>query len=320
MTRLFLLLLLFSGFVYAQNDDFAKAENLYQKSEFNKAKSLFNAHLKLHPQDLKAREYLGDLEARAKNWDTALSYYQELLDKEPQNANYNFKYGGALAMKALTVNRIRALTYIGEIKEHLGRAAELDPNHVDARWALIELYIQLPGIVGGSEKKAQMYASELQKVSPVDGYLSRGYIAEHYDRRDEAENYYKKGIEIGKSPHTYDKLTAFYEKNQQPKEALKIASGSLKVHKRNQTNYQIGKIAAVYEIEPQLGLESLRAYIKNHSFRDGIPVYWAHYRMAQIYRNEGDKTRAMHYIKLALSADPEFERASEEKKRIESLP
>ena len=44
------------------------------------------------------------------------------------------------------------------------------------------IYIQLPGIVGGSETKAIKYSNELLKLSPVDGYLSRGQIEEYFER------------------------------------------------------------------------------------------------------------------------------------------
>jgi hypothetical protein len=72
----------------------------------------------------------------------------------------------------------------------LKKAIKLNPAHIDARWALIELYIKLPGIVGG-ETKALKYASELSKISSVDGYLSRGHIDEYY-RRYKRERQYKK--------------------------------------------------------------------------------------------------------------------------------
>ena len=54
----------------------------------------------------------------------------------------------------------------------------MNPKHIEARWALVMIYIQLPGIVGGSETKAIRYSNELLKLSPVDGYLSRGQIDE----------------------------------------------------------------------------------------------------------------------------------------------
>jgi hypothetical protein len=37
-------------------------------------------------------------------------------------------------------------------------------------------------LFGGSEKNAQHYADELIKLSPVDGYLSKGRIDEYFKR------------------------------------------------------------------------------------------------------------------------------------------
>ncbi|MEH6407250.1 MAG: tetratricopeptide repeat protein, partial [Leeuwenhoekiella sp.] len=270
--RNLLLLFLFPALLLAQNSEFTTAENYFKKEQFEKAQPLFENYLKNHPKDLETREYLGDIAANERKWDTAIDYYKALVEENEQNANFHFKYGGALGMKALSISRIRALTYISDIKFHFIKAAELDPNHIETRWALIELYLQLPGIVGGSVSKAEKYADELQAISPVDGYLSKGYIAEHNDDTKVAEYNYKKAIAIGGSAHTYEKLTALYEKNDKPKEALDTASTSLQIHKRNQVNYQIGKISAEYKMESELGLESLKAYISNHSVKDGVPV------------------------------------------------
>jgi hypothetical protein len=39
-------------------------------------------------------------------------------------------------------------------------------------------------LFGGSEKKAQRYADELIKLSPVDGYLSKAHIDEYFEHRN----------------------------------------------------------------------------------------------------------------------------------------
>jgi hypothetical protein len=41
---------------------------------------------------------------------------QKLKQIKPSEANYSYKYGGALGMKALEVNKFKALGMIGEIK------------------------------------------------------------------------------------------------------------------------------------------------------------------------------------------------------------
>lgn len=299
--------------------NYQQAEEYFKQENFSKAKPIFENYLKQNPGDKKTREYLGDIAGYQKDWDTAISYYKSLVNEEESNANYHFKYGGALGFKALSVSRIRAVTYIGDIKHHLERAAALDPKHIETRWALVEFYIQLPGIIGGSEKKAIAYADELGTISKVDEYLAKGYIAEYSGRPKDAEKYYKKAIEVGGSPHTYEKLAGLYEKNNQPKEALETTSKSLKIHKRNQLNYQIGKISAQYNLEPEYGIECLSEYLANYSIKDGVPKDWAYYRLAQIYKNLGKKQIALTWINKALIDRTDFKEAQQEKSLILAL-
>lgn len=166
---------------------------------------------KKSPKDAGVIEYLGDIEAHTKNWNEALGYYEKLKELKPSEANYFYKYGGALGMKAKESNKFKALGMIGDVEDSFKKAIELNPKHIESRWALVELYLQLPGIVGGSERKAQKYADELMSLSAVDGYLSKGHIAEYFKRYKEAEKNYKKAIEIGKSKTTYKKLADLYK-------------------------------------------------------------------------------------------------------------
>ena len=85
-------------------------------------------------------------------------------------------------MKAKDCNRFTAFGMIGDVRSSFEKALALNPKHLEARWALIEMYLHLPAIVGGSEKKATRFSNELAKLSPIDGYLSKGHIAEYYDR------------------------------------------------------------------------------------------------------------------------------------------
>lgn len=312
------LTLLIASIASAQSD-FERGEAFFKKEQFSKAKPYFEAFLDEHSNDLKTLEYLGDIAGYKKDWDTAMDYYEQLVDENDRSANYHFKYGGSMGMKALEISKIRAVTYISDIKYHFEKAAELDPKHIEARWALVEFYIQLPSIIGGSEKKALGYAKELAKLSPVDGYLAKGYVAEYSDRSDDAERYYKKAIEIGGSVTTYDKLTTYYEKNNRPKEAIETANKSLQKHKRNQLNYQIGKISAQYNLDSAQGIQCLQTYIDNYSVKDGVPKDWAYFRLAQIYRNEGNKDKAMLWIEKALSDRSDFKEAKKERQEILSM-
>ena len=115
-------------------------------------------------------------------------------------------------MEAKSVNKFKALGLIDDVETSFLTAAKLDSKHIDSRWALVMLYIELPGILGGSETKAVRYSNELMELSKVDGYLSKGYIDEYFNRYKSAEVNYVKAHEIGNSKTTFQKLYNLYLK------------------------------------------------------------------------------------------------------------
>lgn len=196
MKNILTFLLLFPLLIWSQSD-YGKAEKLFEAGKYDQARPVFESFLKENPSHLKTLEYLGDIAGHQKSWDKAIVYYQKLKQLKPSEANYYYKYGGVLGMKAKESNKFAALGMIGEVKESFEKAIELNPKHIEARWALVTIYIKLPGFVGGSESKAIKYSNELLKLSPVDGYLSRGQIDEHFKRYAAAEQQYKKAIAAG---------------------------------------------------------------------------------------------------------------------------
>lgn len=201
--------------------DFDKAEKLFKAQKFDQAQLVFESILKTNPSDLKTIEYLGDIAGHRKSWDKAIGYYKKLKQLKPSEADYHFKYGGVLGMKAKDSNKFKALGMIDEVKASFEKAISLNPKHIGSRWALIELYIQLPGIVGGSESKAIKYSNELLQLSLVDGYLSRGHIEEYFKRYNIAEQQYKKAILVGDSKTSYQKLANLYKNKMRDSEKAK---------------------------------------------------------------------------------------------------
>ncbi len=229
--------------VYGQSA-FAKAEQLYQEEKYDKA---LDAFIKLYEQDnenLKVVERMGDIAGHKKNYEEAMGFYKKLLNTQPYNANYNFKYGGAMGLYAKTVSKLKALGMLDDIKRHLKKAAELDPNHIETRHALSQIYCELPGIVGGSIKTSRSYADELLKISPVDGHLAHGFIDEYQKEYDDAVISYEKAIKTGGSLLTYRKLAGVYQ------EKLKNNKKALEVLKRARAKYsdlQLSKDIAILE-------------------------------------------------------------------------
>lgn len=315
----YLWFLLLFPFVINGQTSLDQVNTLFKNKEFKKAEQIVVQYVLLHPEDLNAIELLGDAYGHQEQWDAAIEQYKKLVDTKPKVANYHYKYGGALGMKALSVSKLSALGIIGDVKEAFLTAAELDPKHIDARWALVELYMQLPGIVGGSKSKSLKYADELEKLSKVDGYLAKGYIYEYDNEPKLAEKFYLMAIKEGGSLTCYEKLTTFYENQKQPEKALENLLVAQHKHQRNALHYQIGKVAAEYNVELQKGEECLHTYLKNYTAADGVPKAWANYRLAQIYKHQGKKQDALKFIDLAISELPDIKPFKKEKEHILSL-
>ncbi|MDP5157835.1 MAG: tetratricopeptide repeat protein [Flaviramulus sp.] len=291
---------------------------LFQNKQYAQAEKNIIQFLESHPSDLKAIELLGDTFGHQKKWDEAITEYKKLVEANSSNANYHYKYGGALGMKALE-NKFKAIGFIGDVKASFIKAAELDPKHIDARWALVELFMQIPGVFGGSKNKSLQYAQELENLSKVDGYLAKGYIYEYDNEPELAEKFYKLAIHEGGSLTCFDKLTNLYESKKEPKKAIQNIEEAQKKHQRNALHYQIGKVAAEYNVELQKGEQCLQVYLKNYSPEDGVPKAWAHYRLAQINTYKNNKTEALKHINIALEELPKIKTFKEQKKKILSM-
>ncbi|MCB9425580.1 MAG: hypothetical protein H6584_00920 [Flavobacteriales bacterium] len=206
------LLVLFPFLTLAQTDTLRPIE-LFRADRLGEAQRLFLQWLEKNPNSETATKYLGEIAGQRKQWKEAEGYFQKLKQDHPTTADYHFKYGGALAMQAQEMNIISVVYYLGDIIGSFEKAIQYQPNHIEARWALIEVYIQLPGILGGSREKAWKYADELMEISPVDGYLSKGHVEEFYKNYELAEQYFLKAVKIsGGSKNSYKRLISLYKK------------------------------------------------------------------------------------------------------------
>lgn len=314
--RLLFLLFPLIGFSQTAIDE---VPYLFEKKQYAKVENIMEIYVLENPNDMKSIELLGDAYGHQKKWDDAIEQYEKLVEINSNKAEYHYKYGGAMAMKALEVNKFSAIGIIGDAEDAFLEAAKLDKNHIETRWALVELYMQLPGILGGSMDNSLKYANELEQISEVDGLLAKGYIYEYDDEPELAEQYYKNALKVGGSLTCFNKLTAFYEKHKDGDKAIKNIEATQEKYKRNALHYQIGKVAAEYDIHLEKGKKCLQTYIANYTPKDGVPIAWAHYRLAQIYKHQGQKEKALKNINLALQELPEIKVFKEEKSAILKL-
>lgn len=310
------ILFIFFPLVSFAQSFYSEVDVLLQAKKYSKAEIVLNTYMDTHSDDEKAFELLGETYALQQKWDEAISIFKQLAKAVPSSANYHYKYGGVLGMKAINSNKITAFFLVDDIEEELKIAAKLDPNHIEVRWALIDFYMQTPNLIGGSEKIALTYAEQLEELSPVDGYLSKGYIYEYTDEPILAEQYYRMAIEVGGSITCFQKLTSFYEDQDRPLDAITTIEKANKKLNRNSLNYQLGKVCANYNLELDKGEMCLVKFIENYSVEDGVPLKWAFLKLAQIYKHKNDKRNALVWVNKSLANQSDFEPALDEKDLI----
>ncbi|GAA4316959.1 hypothetical protein GCM10023115_42160 [Pontixanthobacter gangjinensis] len=270
-------------------ESFIDGEKLLKSGEIVEAKKVFLNY----EQKPEAKEYLGDIASFNKEWDVAIGYYEDLVEQFPENAMYNFKLGGAMGMKAYYGSKFQAAILLPDIKKYLRKAAELDPKHTETRRALVELYMQIPGFIGGSKTIAESYASDLDRINQLDALLADAYIYKIQEYRDLAKNKYE--------------------------EAIRLAVRKPDLVTRNYLKYELGEASAIFEIQLAAGKGFLKEYIADYGYQDLKSPAWAYLRLAQIERIQNNRQAALSLIEKSLAINPEFDKALIEKQKIQRL-
>src|SRR5262249_52737244 len=131
------------------------------------------------------------------DWDRAESWCKKAVALEPVNSRYHRWLGRVYGEKASRANVFAAASLAGKTRDEFQRAAQLDPNDVDARLDLAEYYLEAPGIVGGGQDKARNEAKLIGKISPAKEHWVYARIAEKNKDFAAAEREYHKMVELG---------------------------------------------------------------------------------------------------------------------------
>lgn len=243
MKKLVILLVFMCSASGLCQDAFAKAEQHYRNKDYKQAEVGFKALYSKAPSNMDIAQRLGDIAMETKDYKTAMGYYKTVVERKPNDAEANFRYGAATGLYAKNASRFTAMGLIDDIKFYFKKAARLDPKHIEVRHALSQFYCELPAIIGGSIKTSTSYANELLAISPVDGYLALGYIAEYENKYSDAETAYLNAIKKGGSVLTYTKLATLYEqKMSRLKDALDTYEKAYAIHKDNASKTEIARL------------------------------------------------------------------------------
>ena len=245
-------------------------DSLIDNKQYMVAEKAIINSIKENPNSEILIKKLGDCYGFIKDWDNAIIQYQKLIELDSDNSVYNYNLGGTLAAKANETNRFKSLSLINKSKKYLLKSVELDNKNKPAMWVLIQIYTELPQLLGGSKSLALQYANELEIISLIDGLFAKKYI---YDFKNDHK---MSNIYLNKIVENLDSFNSEYD--------------------YNYLNFSIGELCANNKINLDMGILQLSYYIENFTSRDRSTPDYAYYLLAKIYLHKNDYFNAKEQL------------------------
>jgi tetratricopeptide (TPR) repeat protein len=165
-------------------DNLGPAIRLYEAGEFQKAADLLRRAPASGRADLSL--WLGKSCLRARKWDEAIAALEEAVKLQPSTSINHLWLGRAYGEKASRASALSAFGIARKVVREFETAVKLDPSNMDARFDLLEFYVEAPGIVGGGKDKATVQASAIAALNVRMGYTARARILEKEKQFDPA--------------------------------------------------------------------------------------------------------------------------------------
>ena len=170
---------------------------LVEKRQFAEATPLLEAAIAADPNDARAHAYYGVALANSKHdLDGAVTHLEKAVALDPGSSRYQVWLGSIYLAKAGQSGLFKAASLAGKGKTAFERAVVLDPASVDARQALLQYYLNAPGVAGGSVSKAREQASAIGALDAHSGRIAAARIAEHEKEWPEAEAAYREALKL----------------------------------------------------------------------------------------------------------------------------
>lgn len=315
----FLFLFIFSwSDLYSQNNDIDNAIEFFEDKKYVEAKSAFQILWEKNNQNSTVAYYLGQVFFEEKDYDKAINWFEKAIELKTDESKYHSWLGKALSLKAINSNIFKQAFLAKKIRKKFEIAIEFDPNNIDARWGLLDFFLAVPGIMGGSTEKALHQAEEIIKIDSIDGLLAYGKIYQRSKDFEKAEKIYLKGInEYPKRDLFYLNLASIYFEKENFQSAFSILEKLLIQEQESmRACYNIGKMASLSGKNLDRGEECLKIFIQHEPKEDDQYLAWAHYRLGLILEKKGSIDLARLEYQKAIELDSNNKHAKKALKKL----
>lgn len=251
-------------------------------------------------------------------WDAAISECERAVALNPRSSLFQLWLGRSYGEKADHSSWFTAIGLAKKTHTCFEKAAELDPNNLEARSDLSEYHIEAPGFLGGGADKAAADANLVEKIDPATAFFIRARIAEHDKRNSDAEQQYKKALDLNpNSPQRLMDLASFYRRANRLDDLEAMVQKSAEANKQNDAAL-VDAAGLLLRVDRNLPLAAnlLHRYIDQGKKSEEAPLFQAQYLLGQILEKQGNTQAAKQAYQSAVSNAADFAPAGAALKRL----
>ena len=290
----------------------------FEARRYAEARTTLEAAAKADAKDARAAYYLGRIALVEGNAGKAEDWLEHAVKLDGRTASYHHWLGRAYSREALRAGKFRQMKLAGRIRDEFRTAVALDPDDIDARFDLLQYYLVVPGIMGGSEDRAREQAAEIRRRNEFRGHLAAGAIAER--TRDEAGAEREYEAAVASYPDSLAgsyALGSHYARRGDWERAFAVCERLIAERRDPVAKYYFGRVASLSGQRLDRGAELLREYLGRRPDDTDPSLASAHYRLGLIYEKQGKRDLAKQEYATTVQLDPKQSEAKEGLKRVQ---
>jgi Flp pilus assembly protein TadD len=170
---------------------------LFEKREYAEAAKRLAPVAEADPGNARAHAYYGMALANSGgDLEVATAQLEKAVALEKTSSHYHVWLGSIYGARAGSSGLFKAASLAGKARAAFEKAVALDPASLEARQALLQYYLYVPGIAGGSVAKAREQAAVIATLDPRRGHLAAARIAEYEKEWPAAEKAYRAALAL----------------------------------------------------------------------------------------------------------------------------
>ena len=131
--------------------------------------SLLSQTDKIENLNLIKIERIADSLVQICEFDKPIELYRELVKNNPKSFNYNYKLAATLAARIELMPRIKGAAYVPEMMSQLEKTYKIDDTSLSLNWIMLQVYLEVPGFLGGGKRKARNIVEKISNISKKEG-------------------------------------------------------------------------------------------------------------------------------------------------------